>query len=86
MRKYFIEVEETKAETVVNLLAQISVKVDKPIEDKKRYLKLGGAQYGYEERFIVVTEEQLKILVYLEDCGFFDDWEEIDPKEMFEEV
>lgn len=86
MRKYIIEVEETKAETVVNLLAQISVKVGKSAEEKKHYIKLGGAQYGYEERFIVVTEEQFKILVYLEDCSFFDDWEEIDPTQMFEEV
>lgn len=60
------------------------VKVVKTIE-KKHYIKLGGA-YGYEEKFIIVSEEQLKVLEYLVETGYFDDWEEIDPTQMFEEL
>ena len=83
MRKYIIEVEETKAETVVNLLAQISVKVGKPTEEKKHYIKIIGFS---PERFLCVTEEQFNLLCWLDNEGYYSDWEEVDPDEMFEEV
>lgn len=83
MRKYFIEVEETKAETVVNLLAQISVKVDKPKEVKKHYIKIIGFS---SDNFLCVTEEQFNLLQWLESEGHYSDWEEIDPTHLFEEV
>ena len=79
MKKFFIEVEEKRAEAVVNLLAEISVKVDKPTEAKKRYVKI-------EDSFLCLTEEQFNLLCWLTDNGHYEDWEEVDPKEMFEEV
>ena len=86
MKKYFIEVEETKAETVVNLLAQISVKVGKPTEAKKRYVKIEGRGYGCEDSFLCLTEEQFNLLHWLSDNDYYADWEEVNPNDMFEEV
>lgn len=86
MKKYFIEVEEKRAEAVVNLLAEISVKVDKPTEAKKRYIKVEGCGYGETDGFLCLTEEQFKVLDWLRDRDYFCDWSEIDPSEMFEEV
>ena len=83
MKKYIIEVEETKAETVVNLLAQISVKVGKSTEEKKHYIKMVGFS---SDNFVCLTEEQFNFLRWLEDGGYCNDWEEVDPTEMFEEV
>ena len=85
MKKYIIEVEETKAETVVNLLAQISVKVGKSAEEKKNYVKIEGSGYR-NDGFLCLTEEQFSLLQWLDDNGYFGDWEEVDPSEMFEEV
>lgn len=85
MKKYIIEVEETKAETVVNLLAQISVKVGKSTEEKKHYIKIEGR--GYEsDSFLCLTEEQFSLLHWLSENDYFCNWEEVDPSEMFEEV
>ena len=86
MKKYFIEVEETKAEAVVNLLVAASVKVDKPIETKKRYVKIGRCGYGETDSFLCLTEEQFRVLVWLSDNDFYCEWEEINPSELFEEV
>ena len=83
MKKYIIEVEETKAETVVNLLAQISVKVDKSAEEKKHYVKIIGFS---SDSFICVSEEQFNLLRWLEEGGHYYDWEELDPTNLFEEV
>lgn len=85
MKKYIIEVEETKAETIVNLLAQISVKVGKSAEEKKTYVKIEGRGYR-DDDFLCVTEEQFNLLCWLDDEGYFSDWKEVDPAEMFEEV
>jgi hypothetical protein len=84
MKKYIIEVEETKAETVVNLLVAASVRVDKPTEEKKRYVKIYG-EYGVSDAYLCLTEEQFNLLRWLSD-GYFCDWAEVDPTEMFEEV
>lgn len=87
MKKYFIEVEETKAETVVNLLAQISVKVGKPTEEKKRYVKVENCRYGYDnDSFLCLTEEQFNVLHWLSENDYFSDWEEVNPNDMFEEI
>ena len=83
MRKYIIEVEETKAETVINLLAQISVKVGKSTEEKKHYIKITGFS---SDNFLCLTEEQFNLLCWLTDNGHYEDWEEVNPDEMFEEV
>lgn len=85
MRKYIIEVEETKAETVVNLLAQISVKVGKSTEEKKHYIKIEGDCYG-NDSFLCLTEEQFNLLCWLNDEGHYENWEEVNPDEMFEEI
>lgn len=85
MKKYIIEVEETKAETVVNLLAQISVKIGKSTEEKKHYVKIEGSGYR-NDGFLCLTEEQYKVLEWLSESDYFCDWEEVDPSEMFEEV
>ena len=66
MKKFFIEVEEKRAEAVVNLLAQISVKIDKPTEEKKHYIKIIGFS---PESFLCVTEEQMRLLHWLENEG-----------------
>ena len=85
MKKYIIEVEENKAEAVVNLLAQISVKIGKPTEEKKRYVKILGG--GYEnDSFLCLTEEQFSVLHWLSDNDCYGEWEEVDPEEMFEEI
>lgn len=86
MKKYIIEVEETKAETVVNLLAQISVKIGKPTEEKRTYVKLEGCGYGGTDNFLALTEEQFSFLQWLYDNGYCEDWEKVNPSEMFEEV
>ena len=85
MRKYIIEVEETKAETVINLLAQISVKVGKSTEEKKHYIKITGTGFS-SDSFLCLTEEQFKLLCWLTDNGHYEDWEEVDLDEMFEAV
>lgn len=82
-KQYMIEVEESKAETVVNLLAQISVKIGKPTEKKKHYVKIIGFS---SDSFLCLTEEQFNLLSWLNDKGYHPDWEEIDPDEMFEEI
>lgn len=84
-KQYVIEVEESKAETVVNLLAQISVTINKPAEKKKKYVKINGCGY-HEDSFLCLTEEQYNLLYWLSDSGHFDDWEEINPDDIFEEV
>lgn len=83
MKKYIIEVEETKAETVVNLLAQISVKVGKSTEEKKHYVKMIGLS---SDNFVCLTEEQFNLLHWLSENDYFCDWEEVNPSNMFEEV
>lgn len=85
MKKYFIEVEEAKAETVVNLLAQISVKIGKPTEEKKRYIKIEG-DFRSEDSFLCLTEEQFNLLYWLSENGYYVDWEEVNPNDMFEEI
>lgn len=85
MRKYIIEVEETKAETVVSLLTEISVKVGKPTEEKRRYIKING-DFRSEDSFLCLTEEQFNLLYWLSENGYYEDWEEVNPNDMFEEV
>lgn len=84
-RQFIIEVEENKAETVVNLLAQISVKVSKPAEEKKRYVKILSGNYE-NDSFLCLTEEQFSVLHWLSDNDYYGEWEEVDPEEMFEEI
>lgn len=84
MKKYFIEVEETKAEAVVNLLVAASVKIGKPTEEKKHYVKIEG-ECGMVDSFLCLTEEQFSLLRWLSD-GYYESWSEIDPTEMFEKV
>lgn len=84
-KQYMIEVEESKAETIVNLLAQVSVTINKPVEKKKKYIKIEGNGY-HEDKFLCLTEEQYNLLYWLQDCGYYEDWEEVDPEDMFEEV
>lgn len=86
MKKYIIEVEETKAETVVNLLAQIKVKIGKPTEEEFKYVKICGNGYGLDDEFLKLTREQYEMLDFLRDGGFFEDWEEVDPSAMFERI
>ena len=81
MKKYIIEVEETKAETVVNLLAQISVKIGKTTEEEKHYIR-----FRDDNRFVILTEEQFNFLNWLTNEIYDCDWEEIDPEEIFEEI
>lgn len=83
MKKYIIEVEEKRAEAVVNLLAEISIKVGKPTEEKKHYVKIIGFS---SDSFLCVTEEQFNLLRWLSDNGYYCDWEEVNPDDMFEEV
>lgn len=85
MRKFIIEVEEKRAEAVVNLLAEISIKVGKPTEEKKHYVKVGGQRYE-SNGFLLLTEAQFNLLNWLFNEGYYEDWEEVDPNEMFEEV
>ena len=85
MKKYIIEVEETKAETVVNLLAQISVKVGKSTEEEKYYVKIESSRYE-NDSFLCLTEEQFNLLSWLSDNDYYTNWEEVDPSAMFEEV
>lgn len=85
MKKYIIEVEETKAETVVNLLAQLRVRIGKPTEEKKRYVKVNG-NYSDSDGFLCLTEEQFRLLDWLSENDYYGDWSEVDPSEMFEEV
>lgn len=85
MKKYIIEVEEKRAEAVINLLAQISVKIGKPTEEKKRYVKVNDP-YAESDGFLCLTEEQFKVLDWLSENDYYSDWEEVDPSEMFEEV
>lgn len=85
MKKYIIEVEEKRAEAVINLLAEISVKIGKPTEEKKRYVKVEG-NGCYSDSFLCLTEEQFKVLNWLSENDYYSDWEEVDPTEMFEEV
>lgn len=84
-KQYVIEIEENKAETVVNLLAQISVTINKPVEKKKSYVKIEGNNY-HEDKFLCLTEEQYNLLYWLKDWGYYEDWEEVSPEDMFEEV
>lgn len=85
MKKFFIEVEEKRAEAVVNLLAEISVKVDKPTEEKRRYVKING-DFRSEDSFLCLTEEQFNVLYWLSENNYFADWEEVNPNDMFEEI
>lgn len=85
MKKYIIEVEEKRAEAVINLLAQISVKIGKPTEEKKRYVKV-ESNYSDSDSFLCLTEEQFRLLNWLSENYYYSDWEEVDPSEMFEEV
>jgi hypothetical protein len=86
MKKYIIEVEEKRAEAVVNLLAEISIKVDKPTEEKKHYIKIEGRGYGESDSFLCLTEEQFGLLSWLSDEDYFNEWEAVNPNEMFEEI
>lgn len=81
MKKYIIEVEENKAEAVVNLLAQISVKIGKPTEKEKYYI-----HFRDENRYVILTEEQFNFLNWLTNEIYDSNWEEVDPKDMFEEI
>lgn len=85
MKKYIIEVEEKRAEAVINLLAEISVKIGKPTGGKKRYVKV-GVNYSDSDGFLRLTEEQFKVFEWLSENDYYSDWEEVDPSEMFEEV
>ena len=85
MKKYIIEVEEKRAEAVINLLAEISVKIGKPTEEKKRYVKVEG-NYSNSDSFLCLTEEQFRLLDWLSENDYYSDWGEVDPTEMFEEV
>lgn len=85
MKKYIIEVEEKRAEAVINLLAEISVKVGKPTEEKKRYVKVED-RYSDSDSFLCLTEEQFRLLNWLSENEYYSNWEEVDPFEMFEEV
>lgn len=85
MKKYIIEVEEKRAEAVINLLAEISVKIGKPTEEKKRYVKVNGSGYD-DDGFLCLTEEQFKVLDWLSENDYYCEWSEVDPSEMFEEV
>lgn len=85
MKKYIIEVEEKRAEAVINLLAEISVKIGKPTEEKKRYAKVED-HYSDSDSFLCLTEEQFRLLNWLSENKCYSDWEEVDPSEMFEEV
>lgn len=82
-KSYVIEIEETKAETVVNLLAQINVKVGKATEEKKHYIKMIGFS---SDDFACLTEEQFNLLRWLSNNDFFSDWEEVNPNEMFQVI
>lgn len=86
MKKYIIEVEETKAETLVNLLAQISVKVGnyKPLEEEKRHVKI--KDYDGNFNFLQLTEAQFNLLQWLYENDCFADWEEVNPDNIFEEI
>lgn len=81
MKKYIIEVEENKAEAVVNLLAQISVKIGKPTEKERHYI-----HFRDENRYVILTEEQFNCLVWLTNEIYDCNWKEVDPEEMFEEI
>lgn len=81
MKKYIIEVEENKAEAVVNLLAQISVKIGKSAEEKKYYIRFENAN-----RYVILTEEQFNFLNWLTDEIYDCYWEEVDPESIFEEI
>lgn len=78
-RQFIIEVEENKAETVVNLLAQISVKVSKPAEKERHYIR-----FCDENRYVILTEEQYNFLVWLTNEIYDTNWEEVDPKDIEE--
>jgi len=81
MKKYIIEVEEKRAEAVINLLAEISIKVDKTAEGKEHYV-----YFCDESRYVALTEEQYNFLVWLTieiyDCN----WVDVDPDDIFEEI
>lgn len=85
MRKYIIEVEEKRAEAVVNLLAEISIKVGNPTEEKKHYVKIDDT-YGSNDNFLCLTEEQFSLLRWLSNEDCFNEWEEVNPNEMFKEI
>ena len=80
-KQFIIEVEENKAETVVNLLTQISVKINKPAEEKKYYIR-----FYDDNRFVILTEEQFDFLNWLTNEIYDCSWEEVDPEDMFEEI
>lgn len=83
MKKYIIEVEETKAEIVANLLVSTNVKISKLAEEKKHYVKIED----YEQvDFLCLTEEQFSLLQWLMENDYFEDWTEVDPSKVFEEV
>ena len=84
MKQYIIEVEETKAETVANLLIATNVKIVKPTEKKKYYVKIEDVYNG--DSFLCLTEEQFNLLSWLEDNDYCTNWEEVNPTKMFEEI
>ena len=81
MKKYIIEVEETREEAVANLLIATNVKINKLTEGKKHYIR-----FCDENRYVVLTEEQFGFLIWLTNEIYDCNWEEVDPKKIFEEV
>lgn len=79
--RFLIEVEECKAKTVTNLLADINVKVDKPAEKERHYI-----HFRCEGRYVILTKEQYDFLIWLTNEIYDCDWEEVDPDDIFEEI
>lgn len=81
-KQYVIEVEESKAETVVNLLAQISVTISNPPKEKRRKIKLYGGDM--ESHYLELTEEQYRLLLWLSSNDWLYEEACIDENPLFE--
>lgn len=81
MKKYIIEVDEKRAEAVVKLLAEISVKIGKPTEEEKHYI-----HFYDDNRYVILTEEQFNFLNWLTNEISDLNWDEVDPATIFEEI
>lgn len=65
-KQYMIEIEESKAETVVNLLAQISVTINNPPKEERKKVKLWDSyDNDMEPAYLDLTEEQYNLLMWL---------------------
>lgn len=51
---------------------------------KKHYVKI--LDFYSEEQFKILTDDQLRLLKWLSECGIGIDWDEIDPNSIFEEI